>query len=110
MITLFKKILLVKEGEMSARNVLIHNDRIAEVSANPISADGVDRVVDGTGKMMLPGVIDDQVHFREPGLTQKADIASESAAAVAGVGATSMEMPNTRPRTTPLAASRGFRG
>ena len=53
--------------------------------------------IDGTGKWLIPGIIDDQVHFREPGLTHKADIASESRAAIAGGTTSFMEMPNTKP-------------
>jgi dihydroorotase len=63
-----------------------------------------DRVIDARGLLLLPGVIDDQVHFREPGLTHKADIASESRAAVAGGVTTFMDMPNTSPQTTTEAA------
>ena len=60
-------------------------------------------MIDATGKYLLPGAIDDQVHFREPGLTHKGDIASESRAAVAGGVTTFMDMPNTKPQTTTLA-------
>lgn len=63
----------------------------------------VDTIVDARGKWLLPGAIDDQVHFREPGLTHKGDIASESRAAVAGGVTTFMDMPNTKPQTTALA-------
>lgn len=63
-----------------------------------------DRIIDASGKWILPGVIDDQVHFREPGLTHKAEIATESVAAVAGGITSFMEMPNTVPQTTTLEA------
>jgi dihydroorotase len=62
-----------------------------------------DQVIDASGKWLLPGAIDDQVHFREPGLTHKGDIASESRAAVAGGVTTFMDMPNTKPQTTLLS-------
>ena len=58
------------------------------------------QVIDAEGKLLLPGAIDDQVHFREPGLTHKGDIASESRAAVAGGVTSFMDMPNTKPQTT----------
>ena len=60
-------------------------------------------VIDGTGLWLLPGIIDDHVHFREPGLTHKGDIASESAAAAAGGVTSFMEMPNTSPQTVTIA-------
>lgn len=63
-----------------------------------------DHIIDASGKWILPGVIDDQVHFREPGLTHKAEIATESVAAVAGGITSFMEMPNTVPQTTTLEA------
>ncbi len=80
-------------------NVLIENDTISIVSENEIKQTA-DRVIDATGLLLIPGVIDDQVHFREPGMNHKADIASESKAAVAGGVTSFMEMPNTIPQTT----------
>lgn len=62
------------------------------------------RIIDARGKWLIPGVIDDQVHFREPGLTHKADLATESRAAVAGGVTSFMDMPNTLPQTTSLDA------
>lgn len=85
-------------------SVLINGDKIAEVfeGAVPATTDNV-KVIDAEGKFLLPGAIDDQVHFREPGLTHKGDIASESRAAVAGGITTFMDMPNTKPQTTTIA-------
>ena len=60
------------------------------------------KIIDAEGKFLIPGVIDDQVHFREPGLTHKGDIASESAAAVAGGITSYMEQPNTKPAATTI--------
>lgn len=102
--TLIKNASIVNEGRIFKGSVLINGNLIAEVfeGAVPEPTAGV-RVIDATGKMLLPGVIDDQVHFREPGLTHKGDIASESRAAVAGGVTTFMDMPNTKPQTTTLA-------
>ena len=85
-------------------SVLIDGDKIAEVFEEvvPETASNV-QVIDAEGKLLLPGAIDDQVHFREPGLTHKGDIASESRAAVAGGVTSFMDMPNTKPQTTTIA-------
>ena len=74
---------VVNEGKIQALDVLVQDGRIARVGAD-LSAQAADRVLDAGGKHLLPGMIDDQVHFREPGLTHKGEIATESAAAVAG--------------------------
>ncbi|MEX1201829.1 MAG: dihydroorotase [Ferruginibacter sp.] len=93
---LFKNIQIVNEGKIKTADVFIENgliqriDDIIQVTENVIE-------INGEGKYLLPGVIDDQVHFREPGLTHKADIHSESRAAVAGGTTSFMEMPNTIP-------------
>jgi dihydroorotase len=93
---LIKDISVVNEGTISVRDVLIENGRISRMDGHvPAPAGAV--VIDGAGKHLLPGAIDDQVHFREPGLTHKANIATESRAAVAGGVTSFMEMPNTRP-------------
>ena len=93
---LIKDISVVNEGTISVRDVLIENGRIERIDAHiPAPAGSV--VIDGTGRHLLPGVIDDQVHFREPGLTHKANISTESRAAVAGGVTSFMEMPNTKP-------------
>ena len=97
-----KKILItnaniVNEGAIVAGDVLI-KDGLIERIGKSISADA-DIIIDAKGKYLVPGIIDDQVHFREPGLTHKANIASESRAAVAGGITSFMEMPNTVPNT-----------
>ena len=92
---------ILNEGIQSAGSVLIQSDHIAKIfhKGDALPAK-VDRVIDAEGKYLIPGVIDDQVHFREPGLTHKGDIYSESKAAVAGGVTAYMEMPNTNPQTT----------
>ena len=96
---LIKNARLVNEGEMKEADVLIRGERIEKVSAG-ISAGDKDEVIDANGMLLFPGMIDDQVHFREPGLTNKGNLASESAAAVAGGVTSFMDMPNTNPQTT----------
>ena len=93
---LFKNIQVVNEGKIKTADVLVSDDRIARIDAQIDTKSHVTEI-NGEGKYLLPGVIDDQVHFREPGLTHKATIASESAAAVAGGVTSFMEMPNTIP-------------
>lgn len=96
---------IVNEGKHYTGYVVIAGDKIAEVGAGvPAESllSGSDEIIDLGGAMLLPGVIDDQVHFREPGLTHKADIASESRAAVAGGVTSFMDMPNTVPQTTTI--------
>ena len=90
---------LVNEGETRDADVLIKGDRIHKIDSGIDAGNGVD-VLDANGKMLLPGMIDDQVHFREPGLTNKGDLATESAAAVAGGITSFMDMPNVNPQTT----------
>jgi len=98
---------VANEGVVREGDVLIRAGRIEKL-APAIAANGVGRVVDARGRYLLPGFIDDQVHFREPGLTHKADIATESAAAVAGGITGFMDMPNTLPNATtrPLLAEK----
>lgn len=93
---LIKNISIVNEGTISHGDVLIREERIAKI-APQIDTQLNIKELDGTGKYLFPGVIDDQVHFREPGLTHKAEISTESRAAVAGGVTSFMEMPNTRP-------------
>ena len=93
---LFRNAEVVTDGTRRVADVLVRDGRIAEVGS---VAGGADREVEARGRLLLPGLIDDQVHFREPGLTHKADIASESRAAVAGGVTSFMEMPNTVPNT-----------
>lgn len=92
---LLKSALIINEGEQFESNVLIKNGRIEKIAPS-ISANN-EEVIDASGKYLFPGVIDDQVHFREPGLTHKANIFTESRAAVAGGVTSFMEMPNTVP-------------
>lgn len=99
---LLKNASIVNEGKIFHGHVLIHEQRIQKVfddSENLDSMASDHEVIDLHGKYLLPGVIDDQVHFREPGLTHKADIFSESRAAASGGITTFMEMPNTVPNT-----------
>ncbi len=95
--TLIVNARVVNEGTVRETDVLISGGKIARID-NEITG-GASEVVDAAGRTLLPGLIDDQVHFREPGLTTKADIQSESAAAVAGGVTSFMEMPNVKPPT-----------
>src|SRR5690348_12447007 len=93
---LFKDILVVNEGKIQSLDVLTNGGRIEKIApAIETKSNAIE--VNGYGKHLLPGVIDDQVHFREPGLTHKANIYTESRAAVAGGVTSFMEMPNTIP-------------
>jgi dihydroorotase len=89
---------IVNEGKVFQADLLI-KDQYIERIGNNLSSEAVDKIIDAKGKYLLPGAIDDQVHFREPGLTHKATIYSESRAAVAGGVTSFMEMPNTSPPT-----------
>jgi dihydroorotase len=93
---LIKNIMVVNEGGSAIRDVLIRNGRIEKIQGN-IQTDVLVTEINGEGLHLLPGAIDDQVHFREPGLTHKATIHTESKAAVAGGVTSFMEMPNTAP-------------
>lgn len=93
---LIRNATLVNEGKTYGADVLIKNGFIEKIDTNAISMKA-DVEIDATGKYLLPGVIDDQVHFREPGLTHKGEIYTEAKAAVAGGVTTYMEMPNTVP-------------
>ena len=95
---LIKEASVVNEGKIVISNVLIKNDRIERVDSN-LSVDSKHKVIDGRGLHLFPGVIDDQVHFREPGLTHKGNIFTESRVAVAGGVTSFMEMPNVNPQT-----------
>lgn len=96
-----RNINVVNENTISVKDVLIKKGRIEKI-AGSINATGSLREINGEGKYLLPGVIDDQVHFREPGLTHKATIYTESKAAVAGGVTSFMEMPNTVPNALTL--------
>jgi dihydroorotase len=93
---LIKNISVVNEGKTEVKDVLLQNGRIEKLD-NQISVSGAATEINAEGKYLLPGAIDDQVHFREPGLTHKANIYTESKAAVAGGVTSFMEMPNTNP-------------
>ena len=95
--TLIKNAQIVNEGKIFKSDLLIEGQIIKKI-ANSIN-EKVDKSIDAEGLHLIPGVIDDQVHFREPGLTQKADIYTESKAAIAGGITSFMEMPNTNPQT-----------
>jgi dihydroorotase len=93
---LFKNISVVNEGEIVKTDVLVVGERIERIGQQ-LQANGNVKEIDGEEKFLLPGIIDDQVHFREPGLSHKGNIFSESRAAVAGGVTSFMEMPNTIP-------------
>ncbi len=93
---IIRNIQLVNEGKTEVKDILIHNERIEQISGQ-INISGSYNEIDGTGLWLLPGVIDDQVHFRDPGLTHKGSIYTEARAAVAGGTTSFMEMPNTIP-------------
>ncbi|MEC3906622.1 dihydroorotase [Tamlana sp. 2201CG12-4] len=100
--TLIKNAKIVNEGAIINGDILIEGEYIKQIGES-ISAKSADvNVFDAEGKYVLPGAIDDQVHFREPGLTQKANIATESKAAIAGGITSFIEMPNTNPQTTTI--------
>lgn len=99
--TLIKNAFIVNEGRCTVGSIVIEGEKIAEI----VLPDGqptipCDEIIDATGCYLLPGVIDEHVHFRDPGLTQKADIRTESHAAAAGGVTSIMDMPNTNPQTT----------
>lgn len=98
---------LINDGKRFVGSLRIENERIAAIYQSdniPVEAYANAEKIDCTGKWILPGCIDDQVHFREPGLTHKGDIHSESTAAVAGGVTSFMDMPNTNPQTTTIEA------
>ena len=94
--TLIINAAIVNEGRIREEDLLIKNGRIETIGANISSPNGME-VIDANGKLLLPGLIDDQVHFREPGLTHKGGIRSESMAAIAGGVTSFMDMPNVDP-------------
>ena len=100
---IIKNATIVNENQIFESDLEIENQRIVQIE-NHISVNQNDLVYDAQGLLLLPGMIDDQVHFREPGLTHKGTIASESRAAVAGGITSYMEMPNVNPSTTTIAA------
>lgn len=98
-----KNATIVNEGKVFTGDVAINNQIIEQIDSD-ITVQSNDTVIDAEGLLLLPGMIDDQVHFREPGLTHKGNIASESRAAVAGGITSYMEMPNVKPSTTTIDA------
>ena len=96
-----KNATLVNEGQTFAASVFVSGGKIAKIVREGENFDaGSATMIDGTGKYLIPGIIDEHVHFREPGMTHKADIYTESRAAVAGGVTSFMDMPNTVPQTT----------
>ena len=102
--TLIKGATIVNEGRQFKGCVVVEDERIAEILENAEPQNFEGDVIDASGCYLLPGVIDDHVHFREPGLTDKADMESESRAAAAGGVTSFFDMPNCVPQTTTLEA------
>ena len=104
--TIIKNAVIVNEGKQQQASLMIENNLIADIipaqQQQPEAADA--NIIDASGCYVLPGIIDDHVHFREPGLTDKADMESESRAAAAGGVTTCFDMPNTMPQTTTIEA------
>ncbi|MBT8293141.1 MAG: dihydroorotase [Eudoraea sp.] len=98
--TLIKNAVIINEGLKFESDILIQDEIITKIGNNLYSDEA--EILDAGGNFVLPGIIDDQVHFREPGLTHKGDIASESRAAIAGGITSFMEQPNTNPQTTTI--------
>ncbi|WP_339338318.1 dihydroorotase [uncultured Oceanicoccus sp.] len=101
--TLIKNARIVNQGKILAADLRIQDQRISHIDTE-LTANAQEHIVEADGRYLLPGMIDDQVHFREPGLTHKGTIASESRAAVAGGITSYMEMPNVDPATTTIEA------
>lgn len=95
---------IINEGKAFAGDLLVNGEYIEAINPAPEKTGKIDEDIDASGLLLLPGIIDDQVHFREPGLTHKGDIFSETKAAVAGGITSFMEMPNTIPQTTTIEA------
>ena len=98
--TLIKNAFVVNDGKIEKKDVLIKGNIIVEIKESIGKNLSINKIINAEGKYLLPGIIDDQVHFREPGLTHKANIKSESKAAVAGGITSFIEMPNTIPQAT----------
>lgn len=98
---LIKNATIINEGNRLKEDILIEGEIISSISKK-IKIDSVTKVIDADGLILIPGMIDDQVHFREPGLTHKGNISSESKAAIAGGVTSYIEMPNTIPNTTTI--------
>ena len=96
---------IVNNGEQFQGSIVVNNGKIVEIlRGDELPHIECDRIVEASGLYLIPGIIDDHVHFREPGLTEKATIATESRAAAAGGVTSFMEMPNTNPQTTTIEA------
>ena len=95
---------IINENSRKISDIFIKNGRIEQI-ADKLSHIQADTIIDATNKYVIPGMIDDQVHFREPGLTDKADIRSESLAGVIGGTTTYMDMPNNKP---PIITNEGL--
>lgn len=103
--TLISNPTIVNNGEQFRGSIVVNNGKIVEIlRGNELPRAECDEIIEATGLYLIPGVIDDHVHFREPGLTEKATIATESRAAAAGGVTSYMEMPNTVPQTTTIKA------
>ena len=103
--TLISNPTIVNNGEFFRGSIVVNNGKIVEIlRENELPRAECDEIIEATGLYLIPGVIDDHVHFREPGLTEKATIATESRAAAAGGVTSFMEMPNTVPQTTTIKA------
>mgnify|MGYP005876797129 CR=1 FL=1 len=103
--TLIQNAVIVNEGRKVLGSVVIEGEKIAEIlTGEEKTTTPCDEIIDATGCYLLPGAIDEHVHFRDPGLTHKADITTESRAAAAGGVTSIMDMPNTNPQTTTLEA------
>ncbi len=94
---------VVNDGRITEEDLWLRNGRIEQIGSN-LSAKPAEIIIDAAGKVLMPGMIDDQVHFREPGATHKGDLCTESRAAVAGGITSFMDMPNTNPLTVTLEA------
>ena len=99
---LIKNAQIVNEGSIINRDLLIEGKKISNIDSSISVKNNTTKVIDADGKFLMPGMIDDQVHFREPGLTHKANISTESRAAIAGGITSFIEMPNTIPNATTI--------
>ena len=99
---LIKNARIVNEGSITNRDLLIEGKKISNIHSSISVKNNITKVIDANGKFLMPGMIDDQVHFREPGLTHKANIFTESRAAIAGGITSFIEMPNTIPNATTI--------
>ena len=99
--TLIRNVNIVNEGKIFKGDIRIKQEKISLIAPS-ITLLKDENLVEGNNKYLIPGLIDDQVHFREPGFTHKGDIYSESRAAIAGGITSFIEMPNTNPQTTTM--------